>query len=102
MHQCEIESSVQTVCKALANAEVYKLKNIFVLCLLSHDTGGVVLFCFPLVIMTGIDKFETSFKLELELFILFLSVDETLTLCSQICLEEPRDCYVCFCQSGMK
>lgn len=40
MRQYEIESLVQTVCKALADAEVYKLKNTFVLCLLSHETGG--------------------------------------------------------------
>lgn len=53
MHQCEIESSVQTVCKALANAEVYKLKNIFVLCLLSHDTRGV---CFVLFSLGHYDR----------------------------------------------
>lgn len=91
---------MQIVCKALANAEVYKLKNTFVLCLLSHETRG--LFYCPSVIMTGTDKFETNFKSELEVLTLFLSVDETSTFCSHMCLEEPEDKYLGFCQSGMK
>lgn len=76
-----------------------ELKTTFI-CSVCRHLKPAGLGCFPLVVVTGIDKLESSFKSELGLPGLLLS-DEVITLCSQ-CLEEPRAGSFGFCQSGVK